>query len=85
MTNSAFASKRRAARASAALRGTPNQGRAAAYYNHSLRSDWSQCPEEGIADLLADIRHLCDLLQLDFAELDSRAYSNYSNELVLPE
>lgn len=81
MKNRAFARKRRAARASAALRGTPTRGRAAAYYNHSLRNDWSQCPQDGIADLLADIRHLCDLFELDFAQLDSRAYRNHLNEL----
>lgn len=75
-----FANKRRAARASAALRGTPTYGRACAYYDHSKRKlSWS-CPEDGISDLLCDLRHLCDLLEFDFAELDTRAYRNYSEE-----
>lgn len=81
MTNSKFARRRRAARAAAALRGKPTFNRPAAYYDHSLRNEWSQCPEDGISDLLADIRHLCDLLGLDFSDLDSRAYRNYVSEL----
>lgn len=81
---SKFANKRRAARASAALRGTPTHGRAARYYDHKKRNlDWS-CSEDGISDLLCDLRHLADLLNLDFAELDARAYRNYCEELDPP-
>jgi hypothetical protein len=29
---------------------------------------------------LADIRHVCDALNLDFADLDSRAYVHYLAE-----
>lgn len=36
---------------------------------------------EAITDLLANIRHLCDLRGLDFAKLDRVAYSHYVEEL----
>lgn len=75
-----YENKRRAARALAALRGKPTYGRVAEYYDHSKRGDWQQCPEDGIADLLTDIRHVCDALNLDFADLDSRAYTHYVEE-----
>lgn len=75
-----FQNKRRAVRALAALRGQPTNNRPAGYYDHSKRSDWSQCADDGIADLLCDIRHLCDMLNLDFADLDRRAYGNYTAE-----
>jgi hypothetical protein len=79
-----YQNKRRAARALAALRGKPTNGRPAAYYDHSQRAKWSQCSEDGIADLLTDIRHLCDVLNLDFATLDARAYRHYSAEVCEP-
>lgn len=68
-----YENKRKAARALAALRGTPTHGLAAGYYDHSSRSDWQQCPETGIFNLLCDLRHLCDSLNLDFDSLDSRS------------
>lgn len=37
-------------------------------------------PETAIQDMLADLRHLCDALHLDFARLDQKAYDNYSYE-----
>lgn len=39
-------------------------------------------PEAAIADLLADLRHHCDGLRLDFAELDRAAYRHYAEEKV---
>jgi hypothetical protein len=75
-----YTNKRRAARALAALRGVPMHGRPAGYYNHSKRDEWRECSEDGIADLLTDLRHLCDALNLDFAKLDNRAYDHYSSE-----
>lgn len=33
-----------------------------------------------VADLLADLRHYCDAHGLDFADLDRRAYGNYTAE-----
>jgi hypothetical protein len=33
-----------------------------------------------LTDMLADIRHMCDLLDLDFVKLDKTAYSVYINE-----
>lgn len=37
-------------------------------------------PEEAIIDLLADIRHLCDRLELDYGKLDDMAYGHYTEE-----
>lgn len=68
-----YENKKKAARALAALRGTPTCGQAAAYYNHSNRSDWQECPEAGIFELLCDLRHLCDALNLEFAILNSQS------------
>ena len=36
--------------------------------------------ETVLTDLLADLRHLCDRLRLDFATLDRMASLNYVNE-----
>jgi hypothetical protein len=38
---------------------------------------------DAIVDLLADLRHVCDLLGLDYAELDRIALSYYRQELAL--
>lgn len=35
---------------------------------------------ECIVDLLADLRHVCDALCLDFALMDRQAYEHYVNE-----
>ena len=37
--------------------------------------------DTAIADLLADIRHLCDLKGFSYADLDRRAYLNYLPEV----
>ncbi len=37
-------------------------------------------PEDAITDMLADLRHLCDGLNLDFAQLDRKAYKYYIEE-----
>lgn len=68
-----YRNKRLAVKALAALR-------SASYYDHSDREQES--PQEGIANLLTDLRHLCDSLSLDFAELDSNAYNQYTAELA---
>ena len=39
-------------------------------------------PPQLIADLLGDLRHLCDALGLDFGELDRRAFQHYATERV---
>ena len=62
-------------KSAACVAGKTASGAAAGYYDHSSRSDWQQCPETGISNLLCDLRHLCDALGLDFAYLDS--HSNY--------
>ena len=77
-----YQNKRRAVRALTALRGKTTHGRAADYYDHSERHIWANCPEDGITDLLTDIRHLCDAMKLDLAELDSRAYRHYLAEIT---
>lgn len=41
-----------------------------------------EAPPQLIADLLADLRHLCDGLELDFGELDRRAFRHYATERV---
>lgn len=46
------------------------------FYTHEI--------EEGISDLLSDIRHLCDSMNIDFAKCDRRAYYNYVEEKVIP-
>jgi hypothetical protein len=75
-----YMNKKRAVRALLALRGTAKGGLAAEYYDHSSRSDWQQCPEDGIFDLLCDLRHLCDALELDFVSLVSRSDNEYMFE-----
>lgn len=40
----------------------------------------SDLPEACIVDLLADLRHLCDALGLDFAQLDRAAFLGYATE-----
>lgn len=79
-----YENMKRAARAAAALRGKPisfeYDRRAAGYYDHSRRKDWQQCPEDGIADLLCDLRHACDALSLDFDSLNLRGENNYLAE-----
>lgn len=37
-------------------------------------------PETQIADLLADLRHLCDLEALDWSDIDRHAYHHYASE-----
>lgn len=41
-----------------------------------------EMPEQCITDLLADLRHLCDSLGLDFGALDRAAYVAYARERV---
>jgi hypothetical protein len=36
--------------------------------------------ESAIKDVLADLRHLCDKYDLDFADLDATAYTHYIHE-----
>ncbi len=40
----------------------------------------SDLPEACIVDFLADLRHLCDALGLDFAQLDHAAFLGYATE-----
>lgn len=42
----------------------------------------SELPEACIVDLLADLRHLCDALGLDFAQLDRAGFLGYATERV---
>jgi len=43
---------------------------------------YASCGEvdTAIVDMLADLRHLCDLEELDFSAIDSRAYAHYAEE-----
>ncbi|MFZ2530507.1 MAG: hypothetical protein WAX14_23120 [Rhodococcus sp. (in: high G+C Gram-positive bacteria)] len=38
--------------------------------------------EEQIADLVADLRHLADTLDVDWGDVDARVASNYAAELL---
>lgn len=38
--------------------------------------------ESVVSDLLADLRHLCDALNLDWDEMDVRARRNYVAEII---
>jgi hypothetical protein len=38
-------------------------------------------PNTALADLLADLRHLCDALDIDFAASDTHAYQHYCEDL----
>jgi hypothetical protein len=40
----------------------------------------SESPEQCITDLLADLRHLCDGLDLELGKLDGEAYRDYARE-----
>ena len=41
-----------------------------------------EIPQQCITDLLADLRHLCDALGLDFGTIDRAAYRAYARERV---
>ena len=41
-----------------------------------------EMPRQCITDLLADLRHLCDALGLDFGTIDRAAYLAYARERV---
>jgi hypothetical protein len=44
-----------------------------------LKPDWS--PEDSVTDLLADLRHLCDFVDLDFEALVERSLMHYEAEV----
>ena len=48
----------------------------------ALKAVYDDVSEKAIADLLADLRHLCDARRLDFAKLDRRAYRSYDAEMA---
>lgn len=48
----------------------------------ALKSVYDAVNDEAIADMLSDLRHLCDAKRLDFAKLDRRAYRNYAGEMA---
>lgn len=77
-----YETKKRAARALVALREKKTSPLAPAYYEHSGQSDWQQGLENGISELLCDLRHLCDALELDFVSLDSRSDCEYSFSVI---
>lgn len=39
-----------------------------------------ECVEDVIRGILADVRHLCDATELEYARLDSEAHSLYMGE-----
>lgn len=48
----------------------------------ALKAVYDDTNDEAIADMLSDLRHLCDARRLDFAKLDRRAYRNYADEMA---
>ena len=48
--------------------------------HHDPYGPYTQPVHEGIVHLLGDLRHLCDRLDLDYAQLDRRGYELYCNE-----
>lgn len=48
----------------------------------ALKAVYDDTGDEAIADMLSDLRHLCDARRLDFAKLDRRAYRNYADEMA---
>jgi len=52
--------------------------------DRAMKAQGYETPEDrqsAIADILCDLRHLCDRHDYDFAELDRRGYSNYAAEV----
>ena len=68
------------------VRSSPNAMRAnrvaqaLAFYHADALQERGPLGETVLTDLLADLRHLCDRLQHDFATLDRLASLNYVNE-----
>jgi hypothetical protein len=50
-------------------------------YYRDTHGDTDTPTETDLADLLADLRHWCDVNGIDFAAEDNRAYRNYTEEL----
>ena len=72
-----FANKRRAAKAAQLLRNED-------YKSHFYESDAAYY-QERIQDTLTDLRHLCDILGVEWDEVDTDGYRMYVNELESPE
>lgn len=50
-------------------------------YSEHCHGDSAEPIDDGITDLLTDLLHLCDLLELDFAALEDKARGHYQSEL----
>ncbi len=48
----------------------------------ALKAVYDDTSDTAIADMLSDLRHLCDARRLDFAKIDRRAYRNYADEMA---
>ena len=46
----------------------------------ALRAGYEELEDYTITDMLADLRHLCDALGLDYGKLDDMAYQHYTEE-----
>lgn len=55
-------------------------GQALQYYRLAGLREPGASMETVISDVLSDIRHLCDRLNLEFGRLDRMAYINYLDE-----
>ena len=67
-----------------ATRGTTTQQRARVLRRLLARAydPGKGADPENIADMLTDLRHLCDVQGLDFGECDRIAYQNYLSEMA---
>jgi hypothetical protein len=48
----------------------------------ALTTVYNDTSDKAIADMLSDLRHLCDARRLDFAKIDRRAYRTYADEMA---
>jgi hypothetical protein len=47
----------------------------------ALTTVYNDTSDKAIANILSDLRHLCDAKRLDFAKLDRKAYRAYADEM----
>ena len=48
----------------------------------ALTTVYNDTSDKAIANILSDLRHLCDAKRLDFAKLDRKAYRTYADEMA---
>ena len=56
----------------------------ATYVGKQYGSPDAEPVEQGMSDLLGDLMHLCDALEIDFSELTAKAARMYQEEVADP-